>query len=87
MAHVEVRDYALWIKHIHGDNKLKAKLLSMEQGSLIELIIDGEKGTWTKMDDGKDGRSTPGIKAILSAKAHWHGLQEKRGELVTIEEA
>ena len=40
--------------------------------------------TWKKMDEGKDGRPTPGVKAVGKARDHWHALQEDRGELVTI---
>ena len=36
------------------------------------------------MDDGKDGRPTPGVKAVGKARDHWHAVQEDRGELVTI---
>ncbi|WP_417463571.1 hypothetical protein [Kordiimonas sp.] len=87
MAHVEVRDHALWLKHIHGDENLKKELESLPAGDLIELVVDGVKGTWKKMSDGRDGRPTMGIRGILSAKAHWHALQEQRGQLVTIERA
>ncbi|HJN24484.1 MAG TPA: hypothetical protein QGG18_02115 [Rhodospirillales bacterium] len=87
MSIVEVRDYALWPKHIHGNDQLKEKLIDMNAGDLIELEVDGFRGTWKKMDDGKDGRPTPGIKGIGKAKDHWHELQGQRGELVSITEA
>ena len=86
MSKVEVRDYALWAKHVHGNEPLKAKLISLTQGELIELEVDGYKGVWKKMDDGKDGRPTEGVKPLLGAKAHWRELQEQRGTLVSIEE-
>ena len=85
MSYVEVRDHALWLKHIHGNEELKAKLMSLNAGELIELEVAGFQGMWKKMDDGKDGRVTPGIKAIGKAKEHWHALQSKRGELVSIQ--
>ena len=43
MSHVEVRDHALWAKHIHGNEPLKEKILSLSQGQLVELIVDGLK--------------------------------------------
>ena len=86
-AFVEIRDHALWLKHIHGDNFLKNKLLELEQGQITHLIVDGVKGVWVKMADGKDGRPTPGIKGIGAAKVHWHSLQERRGEIVSVAEA
>ncbi len=87
MSYVEVRDHALWIKHIHGNETLKEQLINLSAGELIELEIDGFSGMWKKMDDGKDGRPTPGIKAIGKAREHWHSLQSDRGELVSIHQS
>jgi hypothetical protein len=87
MSIVEVRDHALWIKHIHANDALQQKLLALKGGELVELEIDGFRGMWKKMDDGKDGRPTQGIKALGKGKEHWHGLQESRGEMVSIKEA
>jgi hypothetical protein len=83
-AFVEIRDHALWLKHIHGNKSLKNKLLDLEEGEAVHLQVDGVIGVWVKMSDGKDGRPTPGIKAIGPAKMHWHSLQERRGDIVTI---
>ena len=87
MALLEVRDHALWIKHIHGDNALTSKLDTMEAGALIELIVSGFRGQWRKMDDGKDGRPTPGLRAIGPARDHWHGMQGDWGKLVEVRAA
>ena len=84
MGLVEIRDHAIWIKHIHEADELVNKLMSLPGGKLIELEIDGFKGMWKKMDDGKDGRPTNGIKALGKGRDHWHGLQERRGEFVSI---
>ena len=84
MSVVEVRDHALWIKHIHGNDKLKAELDSLKSGSLVELVVDDFVGTWVKMSDGKDCRPTPGIKPIGKSRADWHGLQSSRGDIVSI---
>jgi|GEM_PF-1416004 len=84
MSYVEIRDHALWLKHIHGNEPLKAELESLAGGELVELEINDFRGMWKKMDDGKDGRPTQGIKAIAKAREHWHGLQSQRGELATI---
>jgi hypothetical protein len=78
MAIVEVRDYALWAKHIHDDEALKSKLIDLSARDLIELEVDGFRGIWKKMDDGNDGRPTPGIKVIGKVRGHWHGLQKQR---------
>jgi len=86
MSMVEVRDHALWIKHIHGNEPLKERLQELQAGTLIELQVSGYRGMWKKMDDGKDGRPTPGIKALGKARDQWHALQADRGELVTIKD-
>ena len=87
MAKVEVRDHAIWIKHIHGDDGFTGKLAQMPAGTLIELTVDGVQGFWRKMDDGKDGRPTNGLRAIGPAKDHWHAMQDERGKLVDIDPA
>jgi hypothetical protein len=86
MSMVEVRDHALWIKHIHGNETLRRKLEAMDAGTLISLKIDGVRGTWKKMDDGSDGRRTPGIKPLGAARNQWSALQGHRGALVSISE-
>jgi hypothetical protein len=87
VSFVEIRDHALWLKHIHGNEDLKAELMNLNQGDLVELDIDDFCGMWKKMDDGKDGRPTQGVKAIGKARKYWHNLQSKRGELVIIQKA
>lgn len=84
-ALVEVRDFALWPKHIHGDDKLKADLLRLREGQLIELEVDGFCGVWERMKQGKNPRPTEGLKAVGQAREHWHELFCKRqGALVPI---
>jgi hypothetical protein len=87
MSIVEVRDHALWAKHIHGNESLKNTILGLPQRELVELVVDGYQGTWVKMDDGKDGRPTPGLKAVGIARQKWHAMNDKRGSIVTIEKA
>ena len=82
---VEVRDHVLWTKHILGDDALKTTVDALNERSPIDLEVDGVRGTWQKMDDGQDGRPTPGIKPLGPARLHWHDLfQEKRGRAVTV---
>ncbi len=86
VATVEVRDHSLWTRHIRGDSTLKATLNRLRGQSQIELEVDGFHGTWQKMDDGRDGRPTTGLKPVVGpTKSHWHALlREKLGSLVTI---
>ena len=87
-ATVEVRDHALWTKHIRGDDALRDALNTLRGRSQIELDVDGFHGTWQKMDDGKDGRPTTGIKPVGPAQTHWHTLLPDRlGSVVTIARA
>jgi len=82
---VEVRDHALWIKHIEGAEPTLQWLLGIPGGQVIRLIVDGVAGDWCKMKDGKDGRPTPGFMPLSeTSKAHWHALQSQRGSWVSL---
>ena len=85
MGIVDVRDHALWAKHIHGNDPLKTEIAELRAGCLIDLEVDGFRGTWEKMADGADGRPTPGIKPLGPARKRWHELQDRRGGHVTIQ--
>ena len=88
MAKTPVRDVVIWAKHIHGEDQLVARLNAMQGGETIELRIDGFSGTWRKMTDGRDGRSTPGIRPIGAAQAFWRELYaSRRGDVVDVEPA
>ena len=85
MGVVEARDYVLWPKHIHGNPQLRDELLQLEAGALVTLEVDGVAGTWVKMEDGKNGVPTPGLRALGVARDHWHGLfRANRGAVVNI---
>lgn len=89
MGMVEIRDYQIWAKHIHGDEALKRRILGMWPGELIELEIDGYPGCWKKMEANRStGEPTHGIKPLGKTRRYWHHLCEKRnGDLVPISEA
>src|SRR5580658_8533190 len=62
-----------------------ARIHALWPGQTLELEVDGLRGTWRKMDDGTDGRTTPGIRPIGAAQAVWRALyKRRRGETVTI---
>jgi hypothetical protein len=85
MSVVEARDYVLWPKHLHGNPSLRDELLALAAGTVVVLEIDGVTGTWVKMEDGKTGVPTPGLKALGAARAHWHGLfRNRRGAVVAV---
>lgn len=83
-AEVQVRDHVIWVSHIRGDEALKAWLLTVPAGALVELELDGWRASWAKMADGKDGRPTPGFKPIGGAEARWKELQSESGRWMSI---
>jgi hypothetical protein len=86
MAKTPVRDAVIWAKHIHGDDGVVAHLQSLRGGDTVDLVVDGVRGVWCKMADGKDGRSTSGIRPIGSAQDFWKELAKaRRGDLVEVE--
>ena len=89
MSLVEVRDFQVWGKHIHGNEELKRKILSLRPGVLIELEVNGFRGVWKKMEDNRTtGDPTEGIKPFGRARAEWHALcRDRRGDVVSIKEA
>lgn len=86
MADTTVSDFVIWAKHIHGDARLAERVLAMREGETLTLRVDGVVGAWRKMDDGKDGRPTPGIRPLGRAQAFWRELfKTRRGDVVRIE--
>ncbi len=86
MSFVEVRDHALWVKHIHGNRSLQDRIRAMQEGELIELKVNGVRGMWERIQDSGDGGAMPGIKALHEARSKWHELRsERQGGIATIE--
>lgn len=82
---VEVRDHALWIRHIQGDAAAQTWLENVPAGAIVHLEVDGVAGDWRKMADGSDGRATQGLKPITEpARGRWHALQTQRGGTVSL---
>jgi hypothetical protein len=86
MAQTTVSDFVIWAKHIHGDPALNERVLSLGAGETVRLRVDGVSGAWRRMDDGRDGRPTRGIRPIGRTQAFWRELYaRRRGEVVTVE--
>ena len=86
MAKTTVADHVIWAKHIHDDPLLAARVSAMRAGETIDLEVDGAPGTWRKMDDGKDGRATQGLRPIGAAQTAWRDLfNNRRGQVVRID--
>jgi hypothetical protein len=86
MAYVEIRDDSMWAKQIEGSKALKDRIIALTPGAVIELEVDGIVGRWEKMRNGKDGRSTLGIKPIGPMKEIWKRFQARRGDVVEVRE-
>ncbi len=85
MASTTVSDDVIWAKHIHDDPELVARVLAMWAGQTIQLEVDGVRGTWRKMDDGADGRPTPGLRPVGAAREVWRYLfKRRRGEVISL---
>jgi hypothetical protein len=86
---VEVTDHQIWIRHVHGDAALKARLERLEPGALVTLRVNGIEGVWRKMDGSRtSGLPTPGLRPLGKAGEAWRELYRrfgpKSGELVEI---
>jgi len=78
MARVEVSDYVLWTKQVHGDEHLRRRLEMMEPGQTITLRVDGVTGVWRKMRaNATGGYKVPGLTPIGEAKAAWGELYRR----------
>ena len=85
MARTAVRDVVIWVKHIHGED-VTQRVLGLQGGETLDLVVDGVRGAWRKMDDGRDGRPTTGIRPIGRMQDFWRELYAgRRGDVVTIE--
>ncbi|MCB1503127.1 MAG: hypothetical protein KDK07_25675 [Bauldia sp.] len=90
MAQVEVKDYALWTKHVHGDEALRSVLESLEPEQVITLRVAGQQGLWRKMSAYRtSGNPTPGLSPIGPMQARWGEIYRRfkaeGGGLVEIE--
>jgi hypothetical protein len=86
MATTTVSDFVIWTKHIHGDDALTARISGLGAGEILSLAIDGVEGPWRKMDNGKDGRPTPGLRPLGRAQEFWRDLYKtRRGDVVSLE--
>ncbi|HRH21479.1 MAG TPA: hypothetical protein PLE81_12685 [Brevundimonas sp.] len=84
-AQTEIRDFVIWHKHLHGDPTLAARVAALRPGQTIRLAVDGVAGSWRKMDQGKDGRPTPGIRPLGAAQQFWRELyKSRRGAVVSV---
>jgi hypothetical protein len=86
VATTTVSDYVIWTKHIHDDAGLAEDIARLGAGETIELRINDVVGTWRKMDDGRDGRPTSGLRPLGRTATFWSSLyKSRRGDVVSLE--
>jgi hypothetical protein len=73
-------DDAIWLKNVNADSNTIAMLRQIPAGTRLKLEVEGVKGEWQRMADGKDGRPTFGLKPVGKTMEFWKSLKPRRGE-------
>jgi hypothetical protein len=73
-------DDAIWLKNVNADANALALLRQVPAGTPIKLEVEGVRGDWVRMADGKDGRPTLGLKPVGKTLAFWKSMKARRGE-------
>ena len=76
---VEISDVAIWFKHVEPP-ELQRRLKSLRLDEIITLEIDGVRGEYQRMRDGKDGRKSDGMKPVGAIREIWFDLYHTRKE-------
>lgn len=85
MATMLIRDDALWAGHIEGDPDLVRRIRTLPANAPLVLRIEGRPMRFRKMNDGRDGRPTDGVKPDADSSEAWQALQARRRETITVE--
>lgn len=73
-------DDAIWLKNVNADKNTVALLKQLPAGTRLKLEIEGVRGDWERMADGKDGRPTLGLKPVAKTVEFWKSMKRRRGE-------
>ncbi len=73
-------DDVIWLKNVTADNSTLALLRQLPASAKLQLDIEGFRGDWERMADGKDGRPTLGLKPVGKALEFWKAMRARRGE-------
>lgn len=75
-------DDAIWLKHVNADPNTIALLHQLKAGTKLKIEIEGVRGDWVRMADGKDGRPTLGLKPVGETLDFWKSMKKRRGERI-----
>lgn len=73
-------DDVIWLKHINADPSTIALLRQVPGGTKLKIEIEGFRGDWERMADGKDGRPTPGLRPVGKTAEFWKSMKPRRGK-------
>jgi hypothetical protein len=73
-------DDVIWLKNVSADSNTLALLRQLPASAKLELDIEGFRGEWERMADGKDGRPTLGLKPVGKTLAFWKAMKTRRGD-------
>jgi precorrin-8X/cobalt-precorrin-8 methylmutase len=84
MPQVEKSDSVIWLSHIQNGTNLLPVLKNLQPAQQVTLTVSGQTRQWQKMDLGRDGRTTNGIKpSNLATKNAWAAIAD--GQVVDID--
>lgn len=73
-------DDVIWLKNVNADSHTLSLLRRIPASTRLRLEIEGHRGYWERMADGKDGRPTLGLKPVGKTLEFWKSMKSKRGE-------
>jgi hypothetical protein len=76
-------DDAIWLKNVNADPLTTAQLNQLAAGTRLKLEIEGVRGDWERMADGRDGRPTYGLKPVGETIRYWKSMKSRRGEFLS----
>ena len=87
MARTTISDFVIWTKQIHDDEDVGQRIAALRAGQTIDLVVDGVRGVWRKMDDGKDGAVPPAAfgPSVRPRRFGGRSMSPRRGDVVTVE--
>jgi hypothetical protein len=80
MATFKHNDDVIWLKHVSADQNTLSLLRQLPARTKLHLEVEGVRGEWERMADGKDGRPTMGLKPVGKTQLFWKSMQHRRGD-------